>query len=420
MWVLLLCSLATAQVCDDECSKILGSVNEERRLIGAGPVCVNAMLMRAAMVQAAHQHTINDMTHTGAGGTNIGDRVTTAGYKWTQASENVAMGQTTPKSVMLGWMNSEGHRKNILNPASTEMGIAHVGQFWAQAFGKPRPGTEACNVGVPGGSTGIVEAKRTDSGPACDSMCQSVLQVVNVKRASKGMAPLCISGKLQAAAASLALARSLHRLQEEVDGTGFGTKGVGAAEHTIRLSRGLPSDKNILDMLNKDYQGSGNGKDFTRGGIATDSRREFWVIIEAATYTPSDDKCDTGKTANPFVAAVAPPVPKTPVPKTPVVPPAATNCSRFTTACKCTGRCGWSTGSGSCLLASATVFTDCNECASQAKCPPQCSSYLTPCQCTVSGCGWLGTTRQCTAGAQTDCTECPTKAGCDASAGRTL
>jgi hypothetical protein len=363
------------------------------------------MLMRAAMVQAQYQNAVNDMTHTGAGGTNVGDRVTAVGYKWTQASENVAMGQTTPKSVMLGWMNSAGHRKNILNPDSAEMGIAHVGQFWAQAFGKPRPGSGGCDIGVPGGSQGTVEAKRVDSGPPCDAMCQSVLQVVNSKRASKGMTPLCINGKLQAAAASLAQVKSLNRLQEEVDNTGFGTKGVGAAEHTIHLSRGLPSDKNILDMLNKDYKGSGNGKDFTRGGIASDSNREFWVIIEAATYTPNDDKCDTGATFGPVATAV---------PKT---PPAA-DCSKFTTACTCTGSCGWSTSSRSCMTASAFVYTDCTECSSQAKCQPQCSSYLTACQCaTASGCGWLASTQKCTAGANTDCTQCPTKVGCGVSTG---
>lgn len=415
MWVLLLCALATAQVCDDECSKILGSVNEERRLVGAKPVCINNLLMRAATVQAAYQQQINEMTHTGSGGSNVGDRVTAQGYKWTSASENVAMGQTTAKSVMLGWMNSEGHKKNILNPDSTEMGIAHIGKFWAQAFGKPRGGAGGCNVAVPGGSLGTREPIVSDSGPACDAMCQSVLQVVNQKRTARGQTPLCLNGKLQSAAANLARARNLNRLQEEVDDTGFGTKGVGAAEHTITLSRGLPSDQNILDMLKKDYRGSGNGQDFTRGGIATDSRREFWVIIEAATYTPDEDKCmntNSGSSTNNAFALA-------PLPKTPVVPPVATDCSKFTSACQCTGRCGWSSSTSTCSSASATVYTDCGECPSQARCQSQCSSYTTACQCaTASGCGWLAATQKCATGGSTSCSDCPTKAGCDSSAGR--
>ena len=414
-WFLLLC-VATAQVCDNECAKILGSVNEERRLVGAKPVCINSLLMRAAMVQAQYQNTINEMTHDGPGGTNVGDRVTATGYKWTQASENVAVGQTTPKTVMLGWMNSEGHRKNILNPDSTEMGIARVGKYWAQAFGKPRPGSGGCNVAVPGGNLGIVEPKQLDIGPACDSMCQSVLQVVNAKRASKGNTPLCINGKLQAAAANMAMANSLLRLQDEVDATGFGTKGVGAAEHTIRLSRGLPSDQNILDMLNKDYKGSGNGRDFDRAGIASDASRQYWVIIEAATFTPFDDKCASAPS---FAAVNAPSfaasVQVAPSFASALAPPAA-DCSMFTTACRCTGRCGWSTSQSICLPATASVYTDCYECASQAKCQqPQCSSYLTACQCAaVSGCGWLGATQQCIAGGETDCSACPSKQGCTA------
>jgi uncharacterized protein YkwD len=375
MWLFLFFVLGSAQVCDDECAKILGSVNEERRLTGAKPVCINSLLMRAAMVQAQYQNSINDMTHSGAGGTNVGDRVTAQGYRWTLASENVAMGQATPKSVMLGWMNSEGHRHNILNPDAQEMGIAHVGQFWAQAFGKPRPGAGGCNIGVMGGnSLGIIEPKRPDVGPPCDAMCQSVLQVVNSKRAQIGATPLCINEKLMVAAAKLAQANSLNRLQEEVDGTGFGTKGVGAAEHSIHLSRGQPSDKNIMDMLNKDYRGSGNGKDFTRGGIACDARREFWVIIEAATYTPNDDKCENGASQLLAPSFAAPPVVSpsfakvSPPAATPAIATTSTGCSKFTTACECSGRCGWSTSKLSCLVASATTFTDCKECPTQARC----------------------------------------------------
>lgn len=363
MWVFLLSALVTAQTCNEDCSLILGAVNYERSLVGAKPVCINSNLMRAARVQAAHQHSIKTMTHSGPGGSNIGDRVTAQGYQWSQASENVAFGQTTAKSVMLGWMNSEGHRKNILNPNVSQMGIDKVGEYWAQAFAEPRAGA-TCDVAVPGGRLGTREPILPDFGPTCDSFCQSVLQVVNSKRAQLGSIPLCVNGKLMTAAQKIAQAKNLNNLQVEVDNTGFGTKGVGAAEHSIRLSRGLPSDKHILDMFNKDYKGSGNGKTFNRVGIASDSRREFWVIIEAGTYTPDEDKCQTGG----GVAAITPPASTGVVSTTTAQQPPSATCSKITDPCKCLGRCGWSSGANACRVASTSTFTDCNECSTQSGC----------------------------------------------------
>lgn len=369
LWALLFCTLAAAQTCNQECSLVLGAVNQERARVGLKPVCINSMLMRAATVQAVYQNSIHKMTHDGAGGSSVGDRATAQGYRWTQIAENVAMGQTTAKSVMLGWMNSAGHRKNILNPAVTEMGISHVDEFWAQAFGLPRDGTGRCDVGVPGGNQGMAEPATPDVGPPCDSFCQSVLQVVN----SKHSRPLCTNAKLMAAAQKLAQAKSIRNLQVVVDDTGFGTKGVWAAEHTISLSRGLPSDRTILDVLRKNFRG-GTSKDYSHVGIASDSRREYWVIIEAATYTPDEDRCQTPGSSSSSSPALPPPQsPQSPQRPVMQIQPLDDNdsnsdCAKITSPCQCLDKCGWSTSSRSCKPASQSTFTDCRECSTQAGC----------------------------------------------------
>ncbi|KYH34777.1 cysteine-rich secretory protein family protein [Clostridium tepidiprofundi DSM 19306] len=61
---------------------------------------------------------------------------------FTMAGENIALGQRTPKEVMNSWMNSPGHRSNILNPNYTEIGVGIAyskdrGIYWTQMFIRP-------------------------------------------------------------------------------------------------------------------------------------------------------------------------------------------------------------------------------------------------------------------------------------------
>ena len=58
------------------------------------------------------------------------------GLTYRTAGENIAMGYPTPGAVVDGWMNSEGHRANILNPSFTVIGVGYVseGNYWTQMF----------------------------------------------------------------------------------------------------------------------------------------------------------------------------------------------------------------------------------------------------------------------------------------------
>jgi uncharacterized protein YkwD len=64
------------------------------------------------------------------------DMMKTFGITYHTAGENIAYGYPTPESVVNGWMNSEGHRKNILNSSFTEIGVGYVsnGNYWTQMF----------------------------------------------------------------------------------------------------------------------------------------------------------------------------------------------------------------------------------------------------------------------------------------------
>ena len=82
------------------------------------------------------------MSHTGSDGSNPGDRIARAGYRFSAWAENVAMGYPDAASVMDGWMNSPGHRANILSGNVTEIGVglayaADGAPYWTMVLARP-------------------------------------------------------------------------------------------------------------------------------------------------------------------------------------------------------------------------------------------------------------------------------------------
>jgi uncharacterized protein YkwD len=114
-------------------------VNEERARNGCGPVSQNGTLDTAAARHSEDMAARDYFDHTSPDGKGPGDRITAAGYQWTTYGENIARGQQTPAAVMDSWMNSPGHRANILNCSFKEIGLGvHEGSggpWWTQVFG---------------------------------------------------------------------------------------------------------------------------------------------------------------------------------------------------------------------------------------------------------------------------------------------
>ncbi len=113
-------------------SEVLTIVNKERQSYGLKPVTMTKALTDGAMLRAAE--TAVSFSHTRPNG----EQCFTA-FEWTRtAGENIAYGQRSPEQVMSGWMNSSGHRANILNSAFTTIGIGcfeyNDRLYWAQAF----------------------------------------------------------------------------------------------------------------------------------------------------------------------------------------------------------------------------------------------------------------------------------------------
>jgi uncharacterized protein YkwD len=119
--------------------QVLGLVNSERANAGCGPVSLNGQLNAAALGHSQDMSANGYFSHTGLNGSQPWDRAVAAGYSYRSIGENIAQGYGSASAVMQGWMNSSGHRANILNCSFTEMGLGLTGQdsYWTQLFGRP-------------------------------------------------------------------------------------------------------------------------------------------------------------------------------------------------------------------------------------------------------------------------------------------
>lgn len=109
-------------------SKVLELTNAERAKEGLNPLKANECLQGFGDKWAASMAASKNMSHQSL------DPIM-SGCKLSSAAENVAAGQTSPEEVVKAWMNSPGHRANIMNPSTTMIGIGMVDNYWVQDFG---------------------------------------------------------------------------------------------------------------------------------------------------------------------------------------------------------------------------------------------------------------------------------------------
>jgi serralysin len=106
---------------------ILALVNQERSSRGLGILTLSQKLDTAADLHAQDMATNYYATnHTGSDSSTTATRITRSGYEWTSIGENLAAGYTSASSVVQAWMNSTGHRANILNPNFTDLGLGYT------------------------------------------------------------------------------------------------------------------------------------------------------------------------------------------------------------------------------------------------------------------------------------------------------
>lgn len=117
--------------------QVVALVNAERKKLGLKEVTLDKEIEQAAFVRAVEIET--SFSHTRPNGSSFSTVLKENGISYRGSGENIAWGQTSPEAVMKAWMNSDGHRANILNAKFTKMGVGYYQntsgrKHWVQLF----------------------------------------------------------------------------------------------------------------------------------------------------------------------------------------------------------------------------------------------------------------------------------------------
>lgn len=230
------------------------------------PLSFSPTLSQAARDQVAGMIELGKVRHRGVDGSTPADRVTQVGYPYQSVGENVAAGQETAEEVMTGWMDSPGHRRNILGDFE-ELGAARDEDpsgrpYWCVVFATPIP--------------------QRDPDEAADAL----LKRINTLRSDEQLPPLASDPKLQriaeAYSRAMATAGSLKPPGPSISDR-VREAGVSYRRLAQSVASGNPGPKEVLDAMTGSAQQRRNllGP-FDRVGIGyanAEDGRPFWTIL---------------------------------------------------------------------------------------------------------------------------------------------
>ena len=149
-------------------TEVFTLVNLERQIQKLHPLQLDSRLHAAALGHSQDMAEQNYFDHTSLDRRTPDTRISQAGYFWSTYGENIAAGYSTPAAVVEGWMNSAGHRANILSSGFCDIGVGYAysaastyGAYWTQDFGRQQ-GVSACSsiqeytISVSGGLHGRI------------------------------------------------------------------------------------------------------------------------------------------------------------------------------------------------------------------------------------------------------------------------
>ena len=126
---------------DDPATQIVELINHERISRALTALVADPRLMAAAQSHSQDMASQEFFDHTGSDGSTPGDRITAEDYPWTFFAENLGCGYPTAEAMVQGWLDSPGHRANMLAPEAVHIGIGLVsdpdtdcGYYWTSDF----------------------------------------------------------------------------------------------------------------------------------------------------------------------------------------------------------------------------------------------------------------------------------------------
>ena len=168
--------------------QVVTLTNVERANAGLQPLTLNSQLVATAQGHSDDMARNDFFSHTGLDGDRLSDRAEQNNYDYRALGENIAAGQSTPAQVVQAWIDSPGHRENILNPNFTEIGIGYeflardrgdinFNHYWTQVFGRPSAtSTNNANVSA---SNDVAESNAPDTNVAANNNSGGAEESVN-------------------------------------------------------------------------------------------------------------------------------------------------------------------------------------------------------------------------------------------------
>ena len=250
--------------------KILTLVNAERKKAGLAALQLDEKACTAANVRAKEVPIVFD--HVRPNGKSSFTALDEAGVSYIAAGENIAKGYLTAEDVMTGWMNSEGHKANILTASFTHIGVGYdkATHSWVQLFFTKT------------GSTFAPDPETTAK------MTAALLADINKARTAKGLKPFTTNATLQSAATTLAKEQGKlgkmsftrpdgSKYTTVLDQKGISYKSVNNHVGFCAACKTLTDAKNIW-VPSGDYSEWLDGA-YTRIGIGYDETTGYWSIL---------------------------------------------------------------------------------------------------------------------------------------------
>jgi uncharacterized protein YkwD len=234
---------------DPTVNELLAAHNFIRKRNKLEPLTLSSTLCKSAEIQARDMANQERMSHTGSDGSNPIQRARRVGYGSNYVGENVAVSQWTVDEVMTGWMDSRGHRRNILSKSYTEMGAARVqdelgNYFWCVNFGNPkRPTRTAPRKAAPG----VIAI----TNPINEEAAAALVQQINRTRQAGGQRLLKADATLGRAAMAVSAAMAAKE-SLAIDGEpfkSFDRKALVSWDIRLRVGADIPTPQEAARQL---------------------------------------------------------------------------------------------------------------------------------------------------------------------------
>jgi uncharacterized protein YkwD len=251
-------------------------VNNARTKVGLSRLTENTILGRVAMAYSQRMANESFYGHVDPQGRDVGDRIAAAGYLAQMSAENIARGQADPVTVVEGWLNSPGHRANIMNPALREIGagfaIAPTSSylhFWTHVFATPDASVGRDRNSFPSSTLALINQTRQKAGapplaqhPSLESIARSHLPALANARTFRSAASRTLNDASRAALKSFSHALAL-------TAAGAATPEDAVAQWT--------KDDGGRSLKDQELRMAGVAYSF----VAQDDFRHYWLLVLA-------------------------------------------------------------------------------------------------------------------------------------------